>query len=154
MDLKKIKLVVSDVDGIMTDGGVFYDENGNITKRFSIYDGQGIKMLLEKGVKVAIISASNSKATYHRFNQLGVNSISIGIKEKLNEYHTILHNMGITSEQSIYVGDDLVDINCMKIAGISITVPNAIKEIKEIADYITKKNGGDGAFREICDLFK
>jgi len=149
--LAKVKILITDVDGVLTDAGVYIGETGEM-KRFNVMDGLGHHLLQKSGIKVAWISNRLSKATQVRAEELKVDFLcqSKGSKARLAE--EILAKMGFTFADACYVGDDLVDLSLLKCAGVSITVPNAIPEAKETAHVITTARGGHGAFREICEL--
>lgn len=146
------KLLALDVDGVMTDGGVYISDGGLEYKKFSIRDGLGLKLILEKGVKVAIISSSKSRAVEFRAKSLGIDEIHIGVDDKLSVLHHIVNKYKLTFSDVIFIGDDLVDIKCMESVGIPVTVKNGHQRVKEKSVYVTKNRGGDGAVREICDL--
>ena len=152
LDWKNIQCLILDVDGICTSGHLHYTEKGESIKIFNVLDGHGIKSLLSKKINVAIISGRKSKIVTNRFSELGVEWIYQGQTNKLPAYNEILKKLNLTSDQVAYMGDDLPDAPLIEKSHIGITVPNAHCYIRKIADIICKKNGGDGAVREISDL--
>lgn len=150
--LDKIKLLILDLDGVFTDGNIILNEDGSESKRFNLHDGHGIKMLLRTGVKAAIISGREARVTQIRAEQVGIELLYQGQKKKLPAFEKILDDLSLNNEQVAYIGDDLLDLPLVKRAGFGVAVANAVDELKEAADYITKKAGGDGAVREVIDL--
>lgn len=151
LDFSGIKMLVMDVDGIMTDGGMFFSGNGEIVKRFNALDGFGLKTLIESGIKVGIISFNVTDVIKHRTNSLGIHKVLTGVKEKGKALEEISAEFKIPLKDIVYMGDDKLDIAALELAGISVTVPNAADEVKFIADMVTEKCGGQGAVREVCD---
>jgi 3-deoxy-D-manno-octulosonate 8-phosphate phosphatase (KDO 8-P phosphatase) len=148
----KIRLVAFDVDGTLTDGRLWFAEDGRELKAFHVHDGLGIKRLREHGIEVAIISARVSRAVELRAEQLGVDHVYQGKSGKLDCLRDILHASGITEEQACFVGDDEPDLAPMSICGLAIAVANARPEIARAAHWQTRARGGEGAAREACDL--
>lgn len=152
-DFSTVRFLVTDVDGVLTDGGVYMNESGEIMKKFSIYDGLGIKLILEKGIKFAVISSSFSNAIVQRLKKLGINDdVYVGVSNKLEVLKSLSETYDIPLECFLYIGDDLVDIPCLENVGFPIAVKNSVKKVKEKAIYITETSGGKGAVREICDM--
>jgi 3-deoxy-D-manno-octulosonate 8-phosphate phosphatase (KDO 8-P phosphatase) len=149
---KKIKLLILDVDGVLTDGSVFIDDDNKEIKAFNIYDGLGMKMLQRSGVEIAIISGGIATAVEHRALRLGIKYIFLGQERKLTTFLELKRKLNLDMEQIAYVGDDIPDFHIMKQVGLSCAVRNSVKEILKIADYITQKDGGLGAVREVCEL--
>ena len=149
--LSRIKLLVLDVDGIMTDGGLYYTESGEIIKKFNVKDGLGIKRLINAGVEVAIISANSSEATLHRANRLNVKHVFINAKDKLAILKDLCEQLNISLGEVASMGDDLSDLPVMQAVGLPITVADAMPENISCAQYVTAKSGGQGAVREVCD---
>jgi 3-deoxy-D-manno-octulosonate 8-phosphate phosphatase (KDO 8-P phosphatase) len=147
-----IKLLVLDVDGVMTDGQLYFTSQGDEIKGFSTLDGQGIKLLRQAGIEVAIISGRDSPLLARRAGNLGITLLFQGREDKLVVLDEILTTLGLKYHQTAYVGDDLPDIGCMLRAGLSISVPNAHAEAMARAHYLTTLRGGHGAVREVCDL--
>ena len=150
--LKNIELFLTDVDGVLTDGRIILDNNGNEMKFFNVKDGHGIKMLQRYGIKVGIVTGRESEVVVHRAKELGINMIFQKIRVKLDIVEKILNENNLNFSQIAYCGDDIVDIPVLKRAGVSFTVNDAVNECKKVVDYITQKNGGEGAVREITDL--
>jgi len=148
----RIKLVAFDVDGTLTDGRLWYAEDGRELKAFHVHDGLGIKRLREHGIEVAIISARVSRAVELRAEQLGIDHVYQGKEGKLDCLRDILHATGLTDEQACFVGDDLPDLAPMSICGLAIAVANARSEVSRAAHWQTRARGGEGAAREACDL--
>ena len=149
---KKIKLVIFDVDGVLTDGSLFYGDDGQEYKAFNSLDGHGMKMLQESGVLVGIITGRTSDVVKHRMNNLKVTHIYQGKLEKLPAYEELLQKLSLQPEQVAYVGDDVVDLPILIRVGLAITVPNAHELAKKHAHWVTGRPAGSGAAREICEL--
>ncbi|HSN18049.1 MAG TPA: HAD-IIIA family hydrolase [Gammaproteobacteria bacterium] len=156
MDVKqraaRVKLVVFDVDGTLTDGRLYYGAGGEELKVFHVQDGYGIKRLLKAGVKVAIISGRDSAAVTRRMQDLGIEHVFQGDEHKLPLLERLLKKLDLTLEQVACVGDDLPDLPLLDHAGLAIAVHNARPQIKAVAHHVTSAQGGLGAVREICDL--
>ncbi|HBO84480.1 MAG: hypothetical protein A2073_02290 [Deltaproteobacteria bacterium GWC2_42_11] len=150
--VKKIKILILDVDGIMTDGSIIYDDDGRETKVFDVKDGHGIKMLRMAGIDTAIITARKSGVVKHRAKNLGIDMVYQKAMDKVSAFKDILRKTSLKPENTAYMGDELVDIPVLKQAGFKITVPDAVNEVKKVCDYITKMHGGKGAVREVCEL--
>ena len=150
--LTKVKLLALDVDGVLTDGGLYYTDSGEELKKFNVKDGQGLKLIMQAGIEVAIISASNSTATVHRAKKLGIKHTFIGIEDKLASLTKLCQDLDLSLAQVAYMGDDINDIPILKSVGCPLTVADAMPENQNWAVYVTDKAGGQGAVREICDL--
>lgn len=148
----EIKMLVIDVDGVMTDGTIILDSNGNESKRFSILDGHGIKMWHRAGLETAIISGRESGATVARAKQLSISRVVQGQKKKLPAFEALLAETGFDASEVAYIGDDLLDLPLVVRAGLGVAVANAVQELKDGADMITAKTGGNGAVREVIEL--
>jgi 3-deoxy-D-manno-octulosonate 8-phosphate phosphatase (KDO 8-P phosphatase) len=149
--LATIRLLVLDVDGILTDGGLYYTKSGEILKKFNVKDGLGIKRLLNSGVEVAIISANSSEATLHRAERLNVQHVFINVVDKLGTLQKLCDRLNIALQQVASMGDDLSDLPVMQAVGCPITVYDAMPENIVCACYVTHKGGGQGAVREVCE---
>ena len=147
-----IKLLLLDVDGVLTDGRIRLTESGEEIKVFNVLDGHGIKMLQASGVDVAIITARNSPAVAHRMDELGVKHFYQGQKDKRAAFSELLKKLGIKASQAAFVGDDLIDLRVMRQCGLAITVPNGHAVVKQLADWQTSAGGGQGAVRNVCDM--
>ena len=150
--LATARLLSLDVDGVLTDGGVYYGEDGAQLRRFNVLDGVGIKRVQAAGVEVAMITAGASEAVRHRARFLGVRYVFIGIEDKLATLKDLCGGLGIGLDQVAHVGDDLNDLPLLDAVGLPLTVAGAVPEVRRRALYITRKEGGAGAVREICDL--
>lgn len=147
-----VRLLALDVDGVLTDGGLYYTETGEELKKFNVKDGLGIQLIMRAGIQVALITASSSKATLHRAKRLGISHTFLGVADKLAALKTLCEQLSLSLDQVAYMGDDLVDSPVLKTVGCPITVEDGIAENQAIAVYITKRAGGQGAVREVCDL--
>ena len=150
--LKSVKLLSCDVDGVLTDGGLYYDEDGRETRRFHVLDGLGIQNLMEIGVQVCIISRSSTTAIAHRAKALGITHCYLGVRNKLETMNQLLVELKLNLKDVAHIGDDLNDLELLLAVAVPVTVPRAVKEVKDIARLITVNNGGDGAVREITDM--
>ena len=146
-----IRLFILDVDGVLTDGTIWYDEVGEEYKAFHIHDGLGLKRLQENGIKIAIISGRNSLSVTRRMKELQITEVYQGISDKLDVFKNLLEKLNIAPENVASIGDDLPDIPIMKESNIAIAVHNAVREVKAIANYCTHRSGGEGAVREACE---
>jgi len=149
--LANIKLLLLDVDGVLTDAGIIYTDSGEQIKKFNAKDGLGIKLLMEAGVKVGIITALSSKALEHRCQKLGISLLFAGIENKSKVLKSIISQTGINPENMVFVGDDLIDLPVMKQVGVSFCVADACDDVKRYCDIITNLKGGHGAVREVCE---
>jgi 3-deoxy-D-manno-octulosonate 8-phosphate phosphatase (KDO 8-P phosphatase) len=147
-----IKLVVFDVDGVLTDGSLYICDDGQEIKAFHSRDGHGMKMLQETGVKVAIITGRTSQVVTHRMESLGIEHVYQGRSEKLPTFISLLEEMKLSADQAAYVGDDVVDLPIMRKVGLAIAVQDAHDLVKKHAHWQTPSKGGKGAARDICEL--
>ena len=150
--LRDLRLLIMDVDGVMTDGKLYYSAEGHVLKGFNVRDGQGLKNLRATSVRPAIISASNSEAILARARDLGIISVAIGEQDKGIAVIRLLSETGLSPQAAAYIGDDIPDLAAMRQVDISITVPNAHQSVLNTAEFVTTKAGGEGAIRELCDL--
>lgn len=150
--LAKIRLLLLDVDGVMTDGRIVYDDRGGEIKAFDVKDGHGLKLLQRAGIRVGIITGRQSAMVDRRAAELGIELVCQGAKDKLVPFLQILHKTGLTADQVAYVGDDYPDLPILRRVGFAATVADALDEIKPYVHYVTSHSGGSGAVREICDL--
>lgn len=148
----QIKLLALDVDGILTDGGLYYTESGEVCKKFNVKDGKGIALLIQSGIEVAIISANDSNATKHRAKKLGINHCFIDVNNKLAVLNNLCQELDLNLSQVAYMGDDLNDLPVLKAVGFPMTVADAIPQNKRQSVYVTEQSGGQGAVREVCNL--
>jgi len=149
---KKISLLALDVDGVMTDGKIYFSAQGDELKAFSILDGQGIKSLLNNGIEVAIITGRNSPLTSRRAKDLGIKHILQGREDKKIALTELCQTLQTPYDCIAYMGDDLPDLSAIIHSGLGVTVPNAHSYVKQHADLCTESSGGQGAVREVCDL--
>lgn len=154
--IKKIKAVITDVDGVLTDASMnfFSTPAGKIAevKRFCAYDGIGFILLRDFGFKTGIITGGNAPATEHRANTLGMDYLYYNYLDKLPALKDLMARCKLKAEEIAYIGDDLIDIPALKYVGLACAVNNAVPEVKSEADYITQVDGGKGAFREVAEL--
>ncbi len=150
-DVDNIKLIISDVDGVWTDGCIYLGNNKIEIKKFSVLDGVGVAMAKAANINIALISGRYSKATELRAKELNIKNVFNGTLNKLPIYNDLKRKYGLKDNQIVYLGDDLIDIQVMKKVGIPIAVANATLKVKEIALYITETAGGQGAFREAIE---
>jgi 3-deoxy-D-manno-octulosonate 8-phosphate phosphatase (KDO 8-P phosphatase) len=150
--LAAIKLLLLDVDGILTDGRITYDNQGNELKSFDVKDGHGLKLLQRAGIEVGIITGRQSDLVARRSAELGIDILYQGALRKLDPYLEILEEQGLGNEQVAYVGDDLIDLPILRRVGFSATVSDAHPDVLPLVDHVTQRPGGRGAVREICDL--
>lgn len=149
---KKIKLVVFDVDGVLTDGRIIIGDDGQEYKAFNSRDGHGMKLLQYTGVEIAIITGRTSKTVEHRMKGLGINHVYQGKRIKLPVFEALIKELDLSPEQCAYVGDDWVDLSIMSRVGLAVAVQDADNVVKKHAHWITPSNGGQGAAREVCEL--
>jgi 3-deoxy-D-manno-octulosonate 8-phosphate phosphatase (KDO 8-P phosphatase) len=149
---KKIKLLILDVDGVLTDGSIILDNEGNEYKSFHVRDGHGIKMLIRAGVKVAIITGRYSKVVSRRAKELGITEVFQKCFDKNAVFTALIEKYALSEGEVAYVGDDIVDAPIMKRAGLPISVADGDDELKKFALLVTKHRGGRGAVREVTDL--
>lgn len=150
--LSHIRLMIFDVDGVLTDGKLRYGENGELFKSFNVLDGHGIRLLKRADVATAIISARNSPIVNRRAADLEIDHVIQGAGEKQYAFEQLLQKTGLTAGQCAFVGDDIIDLPVLTRAGVSFTVPNGHVEVLSRVDYVTHHEGGNGAVREICDM--
>lgn len=151
-NLKKIKFLIMDVDGVLTDGSVYVGENGKEYLRFSRIDGKGISLLKEAGIKIGAISAEESKASRHRLEKLCFDYIAFGVRDKLEIYEKWKKELGLKDENICFCGDDVQDMDLIRRTGFSCCPQNAQEIIKKRVHYISNLKGGEGFVREICNL--
>jgi 3-deoxy-D-manno-octulosonate 8-phosphate phosphatase (KDO 8-P phosphatase) len=149
---RKIKLIIFDVDGVFTDGSLLMDDNGIETKMFHVLDSQGIKLLQQTPVQIAIISGRKSSGTEIRMKQqLKIEHVFLGDSNKLPIYENIIKKLNLADHEVAFVGDDLPDLPVLRRVGLPMTVPDAVSEVMKHAAFVTQKRGGKGAVREVCE---
>jgi 3-deoxy-D-manno-octulosonate 8-phosphate phosphatase (KDO 8-P phosphatase) len=149
--LENIKLLVLDVDGVLTDGRLTYTDSGEQVKSFLSRDGLGIRMLMDNGIQVGIITGRTSGALIHRCRNLGIDLVFDGIQNKADAMDQAAQQTGIDLSEMAFMGDDLIDLPAMARAGVAVAVADAVEEVRSRADIVTGANGGQGAVREICE---
>lgn len=147
-----IELILSDVDGVLTDGGVFYDNQAVESKRFHIRDGTGIKLWQRAGHRFGIVTGRTSHIVEVRAAELGIGLIRQAVDDKLGTVKQILHDLKLKPHQVCYIGDDLPDIPVVRLVGLGAAVSDACEELREAARYVTKLPGGQGAVRELVEM--
>ena len=145
---RSIRMLITDVDGVLTDGGLYYDIEGNITKRFNVHDGLGIRVAQAAGLEVGVMSGLASNAVEKRVRELGIEEYFAGFKKKDELLHDLCERRSLTLHEIAYLGDDWVDAKAMRIVGLSAAVANAQPDIRRRAMLVTRANGGEGALRE------
>lgn len=149
---KEIKLLILDVDGVLTDGRIILDNEGNEFKSFHVRDGHGIKMIVKAGIPVAIITGRYSKVVERRARELGITDVYQRCRVKTAALDRVIRKYGLTEREVAYVGDDIVDIPVFRRVGMPVAVSDATEEAKDSAALVTRNGGGRGAVREICDF--
>jgi len=150
--LRKTKVLILDIDGVLTDAKIFFVEGTGWGAHYSVVDGFGIKLLQRNGIEVAFISAGNFLSHKKRAEILGIKHAYFGNEDKLGAYEKIRHDLGVSEAECAYMGDELFDIPVLLTAGFAATPPHSPPEVKKAAHYVTKNKGGEGAVREICDM--
>lgn len=150
--IQPVRMIIFDVDGVLTDGSLFFGDDGQEYKAFNSLDGHGIKMLRDSGVEAAIITGRSSQVVLHRCRNLGITRIFQGADDKLDAFNALLAETGLAAEQTAYMGDDIVDLPVLKRSGFAATVPAAPESVRGQAHYVTAAPGGRGAAREVCEL--
>lgn len=148
---KKIKLIILDVDGVLTDGGVYYNNRGVETKRFNVKDGSGIKMAMHMGIEFVIITGRMSNVVKVRAKELGVKHVYQGALKKHLILEKILEVTKVKREEMAFIADDIIDLELFKQVGFKVAVHDAVPEIKRMADFVTKHKGGEGAVRDFIE---
>jgi len=149
--LLKIKMILMDVDGVLTNGEIIYNSSGEALKIFNVYDGLGIRLAHLAGLKTGIITGRNSEAVKQRAQELQMDALAQGKLQKLDAYETIKNQFKFTDEEIAYIGDDMLDLGVLTRVGFSVAVANARDEVKAVCDYVTVQPGGQGAVREVID---
>ena len=149
---RNIRVAVFDVDGVLTDGGLYYADSGEELKRFNVRDGHGLKMLKDSGVTPAIITSRSSRCVAERARNLGIELLFQGAADKLAAFGDLLGRAGVEAAACAYAGDDLVDLPVMQRCGLAATVPGAPAAVRRQAHFVTRARGGEGAAREICEV--
>ena len=149
---KKIKLVICDVDGVLTDGGMYYSSNGDEFKKFNTRDGMAVELLFKNKINVVLMTKENSEIVLNRAKKINVAKTYFGILNKAIKLPEICKKFDVNTEEIAYIGDDVNDLEIMNKIGFSASPKNAVEEVKKISDYVCKLSGGEGVLREIADL--
>jgi 3-deoxy-D-manno-octulosonate 8-phosphate phosphatase (KDO 8-P phosphatase) len=149
---RRVRLLTCDVDGVLTDGRIYVDDHGHETKAFSALDGLGIGLLQRAGITVAWITGSSAPAVTHRARRLSVAHVVLGASEKHAPWDALRTQLGLAAEHCAHIGDDLPDLAIFHACGFAVTVPHAPPAVREHAQYVTTRDGGAGAVREVADL--
>lgn len=149
---RPIKCLITDLDGVLTNGNLYYSPEGEHHKGFSVQDGLGLKLLQKSGIEIAVITASNTPIVSHRLESLKIEHVYQGQINKLEAFDDVLSKLSLTDADVAYVGDDWPDLPLIRRAHFGVTVANGIDQVKAEADWVTTKSGGAGAMRELCDL--
>lgn len=150
--LGAVKLLSMDVDGVLTDGGLYFTDDGRQSRKFNVRDGVGMKRVLAAGIELAIVSASAAQSIRHRGEILGVRHVFLDVEDKLAVISGLCRDLGIALADVAHVGDDLNDLPLLGAVGCPLSVADAVPEVREAAVFVTENGGGAGAVREICDL--
>lgn len=149
--LKSIKCVVLDVDGVLTNGDILVNEQGDQLRTFNVKDGYAIQYAVKQGMLIFVITGAKSLGVQKRFQNLGVNEIHLGISDKLTLLSELLNKYGVDFQETIFIGDDMPDYLCMQKVGVAIAPADAVDDIKKISNYVSTKKGGEGVVREIVE---
>jgi 3-deoxy-D-manno-octulosonate 8-phosphate phosphatase (KDO 8-P phosphatase) len=147
-----IRLLALDVDGVLTDGGLYYTDSGEELKAFNTLDGHGLKMLADSGVTLAIITGRRSRCVERRAENLGITHLYQGVAHKLEAWEALLATLGLTADAAAYIGDDVVDLPLLRRARFAATVPDAPALVRQHVHYVSGAAGGKGAVREVCEF--
>ena len=150
--IKKIKFVATDVDGVLTDGGMYYSVKGDMMKKFNAKDGMGVSILKRNGIPTAIITKEKNKIVKKWATKMNIKRVFDGISKKEDVLQKICKLYNLSEENIAYIGDDVNDLRILKRVGFSVSPRDASKEVRDVVDYTCKNLGGNGAFRELCDL--
>lgn len=150
--LRKVRIVIMDVDGVLTDAGMYYTESGDEFKKFNTRDGHGITLLHATGIKTALVTRERTPIVTRRAAKLGITEVHQGALDKLPVVKAILGKHGVGRAEACYIGDDVGDREVMGYVGLAVAVADALPPIRRVAHYVTRTKGGDGAVREVCDL--
>ena len=149
--LRRMELLVLDVDGVLTDGGLWFDASGQLIKRFDVRDGLGIRLLQQAGVTIALLSGGQGGATEVRARQLGIDHCLVGIKDKVAALSALQQQLGVDMETTVFVGDDLNDLAVRPVVGLLLAPADACRPVRRGADLVLRRKGGHGAVRELAE---
>ena len=150
--IRRVKLLILDVDGVLTDGRIIIDDAGVESKNFDVRDGHGLKIIMRYGINVVLLTGRRSQVVEHRAADLGIAEVHQGIRNKVEALAEILHRRNLAPEETAYAGDDIVDIPLFKRVGFAVAVADAVPEVRQVADYVTGCKGVRGAVRELCEV--
>jgi 3-deoxy-D-manno-octulosonate 8-phosphate phosphatase (KDO 8-P phosphatase) len=149
---RAVKLLILDADGVLTDGRIIYTDRGEEVKAFNVKDGHGLKLLMRAGIRVAIITGRSSPAVEHRARDLGITRVFQKALNKIEAYEELRATEKLRDEEICMVGDDLPDLPVLRRCGFAVAVADSVEDVKRVADYVTSKEAGKGAVREVCDI--
>lgn len=149
---KKVKLLIMDVDGVLTDGRIIYADSGDQLKFFDVTDGMGLSLFSRAGLKSAVLTAKKSKVVSKRSKDMHIDKVYQDAIRKIEVFKKILNDFKVTPPEVCFIGDDVVDIPVLRKVGLAVSVPNAVREVKNEVHYVTKRKGGRGAVREVIDI--
>jgi len=152
MKASKIKVVLTDVDGVLTDGGMYYSNKGDIMKKFHTRDGMGVTLLRKNNIPSVIVTKEKNEIIKQWSRKMKIDKLLMGVNNKEAVLEKICENYGVKSSEICYIGDDINDLGLLKLVGLSATPSDGIIEAQKICDYICKKNGGNGVFREVANM--
>jgi YrbI family 3-deoxy-D-manno-octulosonate 8-phosphate phosphatase len=147
-----VKGICLDCDGVLTDGRVYVGDDGHFFRAFDIRDGLGLVQVIKLGFRVAIVSSSKHSSVLHRAKELSIEDVYIGVVNKRTKVEELCGAWGILPESTVFIGDDTVDLEAMKLVGFPIALSDAVDEVKKVACWVAKKPGGRGGVREVCDI--
>lgn len=147
-----LKLVIFDVDGVLTDGRIVIDDNGLESKFFHVKDGHGIRLLMRAGIKVALLTGRKSRVVEIRASDLGIDMVYQGVHNKIDVYDELLKDLNLKDEEAAFAGDDLIDLSVMRRVGLAMAPSDAVAEVKDIAHFVCRSAGGRGAAREMTEF--
>jgi 3-deoxy-D-manno-octulosonate 8-phosphate phosphatase (KDO 8-P phosphatase) len=149
---RHVRALIMDVDGVLTDGGLYYTENGDELKRFDVRDGQGLVLLRQAGILTAIVTGKRTTLVARRADELGIAEVHQGVSDKGATVAALLAHHSVPPAAACYVGDDINDLPALRLVGIAVAVADAVPIVRRTAHYVTRAPGGHGAIREVCDL--
>lgn len=149
---RAVKLLVLDVDGVLTDGSIRLDADGREFKVFHVRDGYGIRQVLQAGIEIALISGRSCTAVEKRAAELGIRHVHLGVDDKISVLKSLLNKLDLDISETACVGDDTPDVECLRASGLAVAVADAHADLDAVADWHTQHGGGNGAVREVCDL--
>jgi 3-deoxy-D-manno-octulosonate 8-phosphate phosphatase (KDO 8-P phosphatase) len=149
-----VRLLCLDVDGVLTDGHLYWSPGGTFWQRFCVQDGYGVKLIQAMGVEVAILSGGEVPSARDRAASLGIRHAYFGLHDKVTAFRDVSSLLGVAATETAFIGDELIDIPLLEQVGFAATVPDAVDEVQRVVHYVTRRPGGNGAVREVCDLLR